>query len=450
MQIVIVGAGRMGFSLAQQLEEEGHQVVLVDRDPVMVERASTRLDAMAVVDTGLYLRSIDVAGVRDADVLVACTGSDEVNIITCILAREIGIPRHIARLQSAELLRELGDLDRIVLGVDHFVSPVAVTVERLRTMVLSVGTTESAEFADGRIVLRALLVEPGCTMTKGTLGELSARAPHPYVIGAVKRGMSLFVPADDEVLQLEDTIYAFMQADHLESFLDTFAFRKRTTARVIVFGASPVGADLCAALENAVGDTVLIDPDEGRCSAAAERLTATSVIVGSPLDQAVLEDLKTEGADYFLALSDSEEANLAAALMGKRLGVRTTVMLTSQPKHVQLFEPLPHVDSVVCPVLLSVGDILRLVREGRILSLYKLAGQRGEALEIEVQEGAPIEGRVLHEIAWPEGTRLGAVAAKGGETFVPMPETIVHAGDRLVVVSLMRSVEACIELFSPR
>lgn len=449
MHIVIVGAGRMGFSLAQQLDEEGHQVVLIDKDPRAVERARGRLDVMAVLASGLRLRSMDEDVVGDADVLVAATGSDEVNIITCLLAREMGIPRHIARLGSTELLRDLGELDRMVLGVDHFVNPDQATVERLRSMVTSAGTTESAEFAGGRLLLRALVVEGESPVTAGPLARLRAEYPHPFVVAAIKRDMELFVPDGASHVLPGDTIYLVLAAPHLDSFLEGFGFRRRRAARVVVFGASRIGLDVCAALEGNVRDVVLVEPDEARCGKAARALARTSVVLGSPLDQEILEEVRVGTADYVMALSSSDEDNLAAALAGKRMGARVSVMLTSQPGHVQLFEPLAELDAVVSPMVLSVGDILRTVREGRVISLFKIAGQRGEALELEVERTSPLDGRLVRDLRLPAGVVLAGVRTREGEIIVPKGDTLIRAEDRVVVVALAGVVEEAASLFRP-
>lgn len=446
MFCIIVGAGRLGSTLARQLADEGHEVLVVERDRRQVERLNNRLDVMAVVDSGLRLRSISAVEHRRPDLLVAATGSDEVNIITCMLARQIGVLRHVARLHSAELVGELEDLKRTVTGVDQFVNPRWEAVERLKNMVVSVGTTESAEFAEGKLLLRALLVEEGSPMTRKTLAELR-EDELPFVIAAVRRGEALFVPHGDASMLPGDTVYVVVERDGLGEFLQRFAFRKKTTSRVFVYGANRLGIDLVRVLEEDVRDVVLIDPDEACCASAAELLSRASIIHGSPLDPGLLEDLKIEGADYFLGVTENVESNLTACLVAKRLGVRTNVVLADAPEHVAFFEPLKDVDAVVSPIALSVGAILRSVREGRVLSLFQIAGQRGELLEIEVQSGSEVIGKKLADLELPEGIVLCGLTTRGGTT-LPRGETVLHTGAHVLVMALASAVGEATSLFS--
>ncbi len=441
MKIVIVGVGRMGFDLAQQLDREGHEVFVVDREPRRVELVRTRLDVMAIVGSGSGLKALREASVGDADLLIAATNSDEVNIVSCLVARDMGIQRRIARVQSMQLSTDLQDIDPALLGVDEFINPMQVTVDRLCHMVATPGTAESAEFADGRIVLRALQVGEGSPLTQGSLEDQRRRFEEPFLICLVRRNKELIVPSGEFHLAGGDIAYAVLEAASLEPFLTAYGFQKEQTRRLVVFGGERLGRALCAALESSVSDVILLEPDEAICAEAAETLAHASVVHGSPLDLALVEDLKFGGVNFFIGASQSDELNLSSALLAKRLGVGRSVMVTSQPEHVDLFESVP-VDAVVSPLMLSVGAVLRAVRQGRVVSLFKLAGGRGEALEIEVSSTAPVVDRPLREVGrelgagvvvaavlTPEGARLA-----GGDT-------VMRAGDRAVVIGQQEACE---------
>ncbi len=440
MHIIIVGLGRMGFSLAEQLEEEGHQLLIVDTDPAAIERARNRLDVLALQESGFHLRQIEDTNVKDADLLIAVTGSDEVNLITCLMARRLGIPRHIARIENSRLAEELGDLEQIT-----FVTPGQVTVDRLATMVKSVGTTDSFEFAGGAVLLRALLVEEGNTIIGKSLANIRDSFDAPFIVTMVKRGTDFFVARGDTVIEAADTIYVVIEKERLPHFIASYGFQSRAR-RAIVFGATPKGCALCKELEGAVDDLILIEPDETLVEEATSHLASTSLIHGSPFQQELLEELKTGTADYFISLSSNDEGNLAAAMMAKRLGTRTTVTLTSQPEYVQIFEPLPHIDAVVSPILMSVGAIVRRVRSGRVHSLTMIAGRRGEALELEVEAGAPVEGKALKDIKFPDGMVLAAVQGQE-ETAIPIGSTVLSAGQHVVAVVLKEAVREAMDLF---
>jgi trk system potassium uptake protein TrkA len=446
MKIAIVGAGRMGFSLARQLDLEGHEVFVIERNLDLVEQVSSRLDVMAIAGSGSQMRILREAGLEDADLLIAATGSDEVNIVACLLARELGVRRRIARVGSSDLAEDLRETDCGVLGVDEFVHPQQVAVKRLRHMVTSPGTAESAEFGEGRIVLRALRVEENSPLCRGSLQQLRDMFDRPFLVAAVKRNHELFVPSGDFQLDQGDLAYVVMREENLNSFLDAFGFGSEQVKRVLVFGAGKMGQDFCASIEPLVRDVMLVDTDEALCARAAERLTDTSVIHGSPSDRSLLEDLKIEGVDMFLAMSDSDEQNLAPSLLVKRLGVKRAIMLSGHPEHVELFESLP-LDGVVSPLLLSVGAIIRSVRTGTVVSLFNLAGTRGEALEVIATAGARGVGRPLKDVNLSRGIVVAAVM-NNRDASVAGGLTVVNPGDRVVLVAQHRKCAEAVETFS--
>lgn len=447
MRILVVGAGAVGFHLARELDLEGHEVFVLDRDAQKVEQAQSRLDVKAMVGSGLRLRSLADPDALKAELLIATTDSDEVNVLSCQIARRLGIPRQIARLQSEEVAREFEGLDPESIGVDEFVHPQRVTVDRLRSVITSVGTTDSNEFAKGRIVLRSLPVLENVAMAGRSLRDLASADKVPFVVAAIRRGKELIVPRGDTSIERGDTVYVILRSTDLESFLDDWRFPRLQARRVLVFGAEEIGCSLCEALEGKVRDLILIDPRLEYCNRAAERLSSTAVVHGSPLDQGLLQDLKISRSDYFLALSRADGGNLAAALMAKRLGVRTNVALTAVPEHVELFEPLEDLDMVTCPASLSVGAILRAVRTGRVIHLSKIGGWRGEALEIEVQLGSGMEDRALKDVNFPTGAVVAAVWNAEGAA-VARGDTRLRAGDHAVVVSRKDAVPAVIEIFA--
>ncbi|MBD3177009.1 MAG: Trk system potassium transporter TrkA [Armatimonadia bacterium] len=445
MQILIVGAGSMGFTLAQQLDEEGHRVVVVDRDPDRVELARTQLDVMGIVGSGLNLKALREADLETSDLLIAATDLDEVNIVACLLAREIGVRRRIARVHFAELLDDIAEVELSVLGVDELVNPAAVTVGQLYDMITTPGTLETAEFAEQSMVLRGLRVTAGSRFLSASLQGLRAMVSEPFVITGVRRGNDFLVPRGPFKAQEGDIIYVVTTADHLQPFLRFFGFRERRDQRIILYGASTIGRHLAARLERVEREVILIEPSREKCTRAAEELRHTSVIHGSALDSHLMEALHVGSANYFVGVSDSEETNLTGALWAKRLGVRRAITLTQQPDHVALFEDLP-VDAVVCPISLTAGVILRRVREGKILSLFRLAGGRGEALEVVVQSGAPAAGRAIKEVDFPEGVVLAAVVGASGAR-IAGGETQINAGDRVVMVVRIDALDEALALF---
>jgi trk system potassium uptake protein TrkA len=436
----------MGFGLAQELDREGHHVSVVDPRPDRAETAHTRLDVMAFTGSGCSREVLCQAGAEGSDLLIAVSGSDEVNIVSCLIARELGVPHRVARIESPDLSEEVPHL-RSVLGVDEFINPRRIAAERLHRIVSRPGITESAEFADGRIVLTALRVDTPSPLTQATLAEIRRRFVERFVVTAVRRRKDFVVPTGSFRIEGGDIVYVVTHADMLDRFLTLVNPSLHDRSQVFTYGASVVALHLCRRLSEEKRESVLLDDDPERCGHAADQLRRTSVVRGSPLDRDLMIDLNISQS-AFLGLSESTEANVASALMAKRLGARRAIVLVSQPEEAALFD-VPPVDAVVCPMVLSVGAILRSVRAGRVISLFKLAGNRGEALEIEAREGAPAVGRPLRELQFPSGAVVAAVHANG-VVQVASGETVIQPGDHVIVVTLLDPVHEVIRLFSER
>lgn len=440
MKIIIVGLGRMGFSLAQHLEEEGHHLIVVDTDKDKIQHTTTMVDALGIAESGFNLSSMEDKNLLDADLLIAVTGSDETNLIICLLAEGLNIPKRIARIESSKLINELATNH----GID-FINPEQITIERLKTMCTSSGTTDNTAFASGAILMRALLIGEKNNFVGKTLSELRQKSDFPFVVAMVRRGEELFAARGDTTFMAKDTIYVFINKNSIDTFIKNHGFRS-CAKRVIIFGASSLGTKLCTELEEHIDDLILIEPDKDIVEQCSANLLSTSIIHGSPFEKNLLQDLKCSNADYFIALSNNDEANLAVALMAKRLGALTTVTLTSQPEYVEIFEPLPHLDAVVSPIFLSVGNVLREVRGEKILSLTMFAGRRGEAFEVEILEGSPVDGKAVREAGFPDGLVLAAITV-GNSTFLPDGDTVLKAGMNLIAVAARDVVSEVMNLF---
>lgn len=445
MRILVVGAGRMGFSLAQQLDAEGHEVYVVDPDAARVEAVRARLDVMAIQGSGCSIGTLRDFGVGGADLLLAVSGSDEVNIVSCLVAKELGINRRMARIESRDLAENLREMNPEILGVDEFVNPREVTVARIRDIVTTPGTTMSAEFENDRIIMRGFRVAEGSDLTRQPLARLHAIFIEHFLVAAVQRGEELHIPKGDFRIEPDDTVFVVMERESLGRFLKVFRFETTRARRIFVGGASEIGIRFCEHMEGYFSHLILVDEDPVACRRASGVLRHTAVIEGDPLDQDLMIDLKIEGAHYFLGVGDVEEANFSSALLAKRLGAECALMLTENPTHVRIFDSLP-LDAVLNPAILSVGALLRRVRAGNVLSLFMIAGNRGEAVELRTPDGCPIAGKALKDIDFPPGVVVAAVTGKEGSK-VAGGGTVIEAGDRVVIVALKEAVQDAIALF---
>ena len=445
MRILIIGLGRMGYSLAEQLESEGHKVYGIDTDKANVERASIKLDIMCVQGSGCSLSTLRELNLEEADLAIAASGSDEVNIVSCLVARELGIKRCIARIESEELVSNLREMPLTTLGIDEFVNPREETVRRLADIVRTPGTTMTAEFDNSKFQLRGLRVEKNSQLTSRPLVELQALFVEHFLVAAVQRGDQLIIPRGDFTIQTGDVIYVLLQTDTFQNFMSLFEFNNVKTKRVFVYGGSQLGIELVEALEKYVPEVILIEENWDKRQKATAHINKSAIINGSPQDMTLMKDLKISNADFFVGASDSEESNFSSALLAKRLGSKYGVMITDHPDHVELFDTLP-IDAVISPAIISVGAILKAARSGAVLSMFNIAGGRGEALELIAQPHSKNVGKALKDISFPEGAMIAAVANEKGFQ-IASGNTIIEAGSTIILISKKKNIKTALELF---
>jgi len=448
LKILIVGLGRMGYSLAEQLDREGHAVYAVDHRNDAVERARARLDIMVACGSGCSIKVLQELGAQNADLIIAASGSDEVNIVSCLVAREIGVKRSISRLESRDLVENLREMPLSSLGIDEFVNPREETVKRLCQIIRTPGTTMSAEFAGGDVELRGLRVEHESQLTQLPLMALQALFVEHFLVSAVQREQELIIPKGDFQIQVGDIIHVVLHKSIFRQFLELFDFEKQRARKIFVYGAKGIGLDLCRELEDDLQDIVLIDEDWDQRKKASAFLKKTSIIDGSPRDNILMQDLKINTSDYFIGASESEEANFSSALIAKRLGVKNAVMLTDHPSHVELFDTLP-LDAVLSPVIISVGAILKAARAGSVLSMFNIAGGRGEALEIVAHKKAQAVGTPLKEIKFPAGIMIAATINSSG-FHIASGATVIQPGDRVIIVGKREIISSAISMIGSK
>ncbi|WP_461752633.1 Trk system potassium transporter TrkA [Methanocorpusculum sp.] len=445
MRILIIGLGRMGYSLAEQLESEGHRVYGIDTNKENVERASIKLDIMCVHGSGCSLSTLRELDIEGADLVIAASGSDEINIVSCLVARELGIKRCIARIESEELANNLREMPPSALGIDEFVNPREETVRRMADIVRTPGTTMTAEFDEGKFQLRGLRVEKDSQLTSRPLVELQALFVEHFLVPAVQRGDTLIIPRGDFTIKTGDVVYVLLKTNTFQNFLSLFEFANTKTRRVFIYGGSQLGIELVHTLEKTIPEVILLEEDWDKRQQASSQISKSAIINGSPQDMTLMQDLKISNADFFVGVSDSEELNFSSALLAKRMGSKYGVMLTDHPDHVELFDTLP-IDAVVSPATLSVGAILKAARSGAVLSMFNIAGGRGEALELIAQPNSKNIGKALKDISFPEGALVAAIANNEG-FHIASGNTVIEAGSSIILISKKKNIKQAIELF---
>lgn len=444
MKIIICGAGQVGWHIARHLSGERNDVTIIDTNAELIRRATDALDVQGVTGFASHPDVLDRAGARDADLIIAATHSDEVNMVTCQIAHSVfQVPRKIARLRSSAYLDAIhSDLYRTDhLPIDVVISPER-EVARAALQRLSAPSTFDAEtFLDGRLHLLGILLEPDSPVLNTPLRQLNDMfSSLSALVAGVRRGGKLFAPEAGDQLFEGDQVYVFTLAEDVPRTLEIFGKPMARQENVVIIGAGNVGLAVAQALE-ARPERVrvkLIERNRARAEDAADTLTRTIVLNGDGLSAELLEEAAVPKADAVLAITDDDKTNILAAVRAKQAGAKLAISLVNDPTLMSLMEPLD-IDAFINPRASTVSTILRHVRHGRVRDIYSIGDAEAEVIEAQVLSTSPIAGRPVRDIEFPEGALIGAVQ-KGGRVVKPVGDMRIEEGDIVVIFALASDV----------
>ncbi len=446
MRIVVVGAGTVGFHLAEQLNDEGHDIVVIDRNAARLRFVAERLAVMSIEGNGASPVILEKAQVEKAEILLAVTDSDELNMIVCLLARDYGVKTRIARVRNPDYTSK-PDLTSGKLGIDLVISPEETAVTALERLLLTPGATEIAEFADGEVLLVGFEIARDAPLVGRNLAEIRAGlGGEGFLIVSIARQETIIIPRGEDSIAAGDRIFVLMPKDVLPLFLPMIHRRAYAVEDVVIFGASRVGCRLAARLSEQ--NITIIEPEEKVCEALATDLPRATVLQGRGTDLELLEDARIDGADAFVAASNDDEENVMAALLARRGGAKLTAVLIEDPEYAPILSSLD-VDITVNPQLVTVGAILRYIRSDAGLTVAKFRGQAAEAIEGVVAEEASGAGRPLKEVELPRDSLVGAVVADGKMT-IPDGETVIRPGEKVILFALSEAASRAQKFFAKK
>ena len=447
MKITIIGAGAVGFNLASTLAAEGHDVSVVERRPNHLARLQDRLDVSVVEGSGTSAATLREAGVETADLFIAVTDIDEVNMVACALAHRLGKGRRIARVRNQDFASRDAIVPKHEFGISRIINPDEVTISALVETILSPGVTDVAEFGDGGILLRGTVLEERSPFIGVPLQELRQRFEHlPFLIAAIARDEEIVIPAGDTLLKPRDHVFLIMTREALPALRQLVLGAGEKVKRVVIFGCGRVGVGLASRIEDRIDHVVIIDSDEASTQRAARDLSKTLVLRGPITDPGIIAEANLRRADYFVATSPRDELNLvAAALAGKGEAGPRVGVVTADPDFVPALSSLD-LDLVINERLITVDTILRFVRPGRYLSIKRLNEQGAEIVELSAQKGSRSEGKRLQDLGLPAGALVVAVH-RDGQPILPHGGTQILGGDTVVMVALPQVREKAARMF---
>ena len=444
MKVIICGAGQVGWQIARHLSGERNDVTVVDSNPDLVRRATETLDVQGIAGFASYPDVLDRAGARDAEMVIAATHSDEVNMVTCQVAHSVfGVNRKIARLRSQSYLDAIySDLyRRDHMPIDVVISPekevAAAALQRLGAP----NTFDTEVFMEGQAHLLGLTIDHECPVVNTPLRQLTDLfSTLRAVVVGVRRDGSLFAPEAKDQLFVGDDCYVFAHREDIARTMEIFGKKAALQERIVMVGGGNVGLAVAQALET--GDrrvrAKIIEKNRRCAERAAEALERTIVLNGDGLDAVLLAEAGISRADAMLAVTDDDKTNMLSCVRAKAEGCPFTIALINDPTLVPLMAPLG-IDAYINPRSTTVSSILRHIRHGRVHAVYSIGDAEAEVIEAEVLSTSPIAGRIISDIDFPEGVLVGMLR-KGNKVLRPTAKTRIDEGDVIAVFALAEDV----------
>ena len=451
MKILVLGAGQVGRTAASHLSrEEANEVTVVDVNEEALRDLQERLEVRTVVGNAAHPTVLEAAGAGEADVMVALTSSDEVNLMACEVAFALfRTPTKIARIRAAEYTdrAELFGVD--ALAVDVFISPERLVTEYVERLIHHPGTLQVLDFADGKVRLVAVRARSGGPLVGHKLRELPAHLPkmEVRVVAIYRDGRSVVADGDTGVVE-GDEVFFLAARDDIQRATSEMRRGDGTVRRVVIAGGGNIGYRLAKSLEHS-NQVKIIERDARRARRISELLERAIVLHGDAADEELLVEENIDSADVFAAMTNSEEANILSAMLAKRLGATKVMALINKPSYTDLVES-GSIDIAVSPQTITIGSLLAHVRRGDVVRVHALRRGAAEAIEAIVhgdERSSRVVGRMVSEIPLPEGASIGAVV-RGDAVIMAHHDTVVRADDHVILfLADRRHLEAVEKLF---
>ncbi len=444
MKVIICGAGQVGWQIARHLSGEQNDVTVVDNNPDLVARATETLDVQGITGFASYPDVLDQAGARDADMVIAATYSDEVNMVTCQVAHSVfAVPRKIARLRAQSYLNAIySDLYRQNhLPIDVVISPEREVAEAALRRLQAPTAFDTERFLNTRATLLGIAIDEDCPVINTPLRQLTDlfSTLNALVVG-VRREGTLFAPEPNDQLFPGDQIYAFSETKDVNRTLEIFGKQVRRQERVVILGGGNVGRAVAKSLESR-SDRIrarIIELDRGIAESAADSLERTVVLHGNGMDRELLKEAGVTRADAILAVTSDDKVNMLASVRARVLGCPMSICLVNDPSLVPLMDPLG-IDAYINPRQTTVSSILRHIRHGRVRGVYSIGDAEAEVIEAQVMSTSPIAGQLVRDIDFPEGVLVGGLL-KGDKYVKPVASTRIDENDVLVLFAMAGDV----------
>ncbi len=453
MKVIICGAGQVGYHIASYLASEQNDVTVIDQAPELIARVNETLDVQAFVGNASQPDVLENAGAADADMIIAVTFADEVNMVACQVAHSLfNVPTKIARIRQQSFLEPVwADLfSRDHMPIDVIISPEIEVAQAISRRLAVPGAFDMIPLAEDKVRVIGVRCMEDCPIVNTPLRQLTELFPdlHIVVVGIVHEE-NAFIPKSTDQMVPGDEVYFVADTEHVPRALAAFGYQEQEAHRMVIIGGGNIGLNLAKLIEATPDMTArIIERDQARARKIASLLPDTMVTWGDGLDAEILEEINIRSADTVVAVTDDDETNILGSLLAKRYGVERTIALANKTTYSSLVTTLG-IDVLVNPRAITVSTILQHIRRGRIRAVHSLRDGFGEVIEAEALETSPLVGSQIKEGKLPAGVIIGAIV-RDGAVIIPRGDTDVRARDRVILLATTGSVKKVEKLFAVR
>jgi len=437
MKIIIIGDGKVGYSLAESLSKENNDVTIIDKDPEALKKASEFLDVMCIRGNGVSTSILMEAGVSEADLLIAATTSDEMNMVCCLTGKKLGADHTIARIRDPEYASELSILKRD-LGLDMVINPEQACANEIARVLSYPSAVNVESFSKGRVELVEIKVTAEMSIAGVKLQDIAGKVSSSVLIGAVQRADEVIIPKGNFQIMADDQIYVIGKPSNIFDFCVRIGIYAQKVRNVMIIGGGRIAYYLAGYLEEIGMKSKIIEIDRDRCLELSELLPSTLIINGDGSDETVLYSESLNDMDAFVSLTGRDEENLMAALFAKQNGVHKVVAKINRVNYTSVIKTLG-IDSVLSPKQITANGIVRFVRglknalENPVETLYKIVDGRAEAVEFIANQSTKFLNVPLKDLRLVQGVLVAAIVRKN-EIIIPHGKDVIKQGDSVILI----------------
>ncbi len=453
MNIIICGAGKVGFSISKQLSSQGHSVTVIDQSSEDIKKINDTQDVKGIVGRASLPSVLENAGAENADMIIAVTRNDETNMVVCQLASSLfNITKKIARIRTKDFLE--GKWNKLYnksnIPIDVIISPEKEVAKSLFRRLEAPGALDNVPFANNKVKMLEIAIEKSCPIINTPLTKLTEKFPNfkANIVGLVRKEKFSFLKKNDKLLE-GDNVYVVVSSEQLNQILKAFGHEEKVSKKILIIGGGNIGFHLARMLEeNFEGIRVkIIEKNKERAEEIASDLSSSIVINGDALDEEILKEANLEESETVLALTNDDENNIMACVLAEKTGQKKRTIAIVNKSNYSLLQSSLNIDDLVDPRLTTVSRIMEHVHKGTIGSVYSLLDGEYEFIEAKILEGSGLLNKKIKESNLPDDLRIGAVVRKK-EVLIPRSDFIFEKDDLVILLAKRDQLKEVEEIFS--